>query len=589
MDTNAWGAVGIIGCGSIFPAYVRACRTYGISIGAIADASVAQAQARGQEYDLPVATIDDLLNDERIAAVVILTPPSTHAQVALDVIAAGKHVYVEKPLAANRDDAAKVIRAAEDAGVRIGCAPDSWMAAPCQTAMQLIADDGIGEIVGVSAAMMIGGHESWHPNPQYYYQPGAGPLFDMGPYYLTQLIALCGPIESCHAYAHTPARARHTADGTPIPVDTPTHIVGSLRFASGVLGSISMSFDVAHHTQPHLEIYGTRGSLRLPDPNTYAGRVFASTDARPYWHAVQQVPESITNMRGMGLVHLLKSTEYAAASRVMGRQVVEVMESMLGDIPGTRRAPADALLRVERPAEVVAIQASQPRSRALIIAGGWDGHAPMETSHAILPYLHQAGVDAEIVTDVAALLDGEFLRGFDVIVPNMTMGELPRDTELALCAAVSDGIGLAGWHGGCGDAFRSATDYQHMVGGQFVAHPGGLNTTYTVNILDDQHDITRSITDFGITTEQYYMHIDPAIRVLASTRFGDVEMPVAWTKMHGSGRVFYQSIGHDVAALTHPSVLALTVNGIAWAARTQRDSPVKAAEAATVGAAGVRT
>ncbi len=209
---------------------------------------------------------------------------------------------------------------------------------------------------------------------------------------------------------------------------------------------------------------------------------------------------------------------------------------------------------------------------ALFVWGGWEGHEPRQCVERIAPLIEEAGLAVTVRDTLAAFDDAEALGRYSVIVPCWTMGELSPEQEQNLTQAVAGGVGLAGWHGGLGDAFRANTEYQFAVGGQFVAHPGNI-IDYTVEIAQPDHPITRGLSDFSVKTEQYYLHVDPTLNVLATTRFGGehapwVEgclMPVAWTKSYGQGRVFYCSIGHVAADLETPEVKEMIRRGILWA------------------------
>jgi type 1 glutamine amidotransferase len=210
-------------------------------------------------------------------------------------------------------------------------------------------------------------------------------------------------------------------------------------------------------------------------------------------------------------------------------------------------------------------------SDALIVWGGWDGHHPQAFAERCAAMLEQAGLSVEVSPSLEALND---LAGVRLIVPIWTMGAIPPEPLAALSEAVRGGAGLAGFHGGMGDAFRDATDFQFMVGGQFVAHPDDIKD-YEVAIADRDHEITRGLDDFRMHSEQYYMHVDPSNHVLATTVFDPVSapwvagtvMPVAWTRRHGEGRVFYSSLGHQPADLGVHEAGELLRRGMLWAAR----------------------
>ncbi|MCZ7545020.1 MAG: ThuA domain-containing protein [Anaerolineae bacterium] len=204
--------------------------------------------------------------------------------------------------------------------------------------------------------------------------------------------------------------------------------------------------------------------------------------------------------------------------------------------------------------------------RALIVKGGWEGHEPHQVAEILRGALEAHGL-AVTVSDTLDAFKDPNVKALDLIVPIWTMGAIAPDQLNPLLEAVRSGVGTAGVHGGMGDAFRNETEYQYMVGGQWVAHPGGDGVTYTVHIDGAPSPITEGIADFEVTSEQYYMHIDPAITVLATTRFGETVMPVVWTKHYGAGRVFYCSLGHSAAVVRMPPVLEMVTRGMLWAAR----------------------
>ena len=202
---------------------------------------------------------------------------------------------------------------------------------------------------------------------------------------------------------------------------------------------------------------------------------------------------------------------------------------------------------------------------ALIVQGGWEGHEPEEVSRILGNVLEENGFEVEISDTLDSYRDLDKLKKLDLIVPCWTGGSIEQDQLKPLLEAVSCGTGIARLHGGMCDSFRQETEYQYMTGGQFVAHPGGI-VTYTVHIVDPEHPLTRGIKDFTVTSEQYYMHVDPANFVLTTTNFGDVVMPVSWIKMWGKGRVFYSSLGHDAEVVRQVEVLELMKRGMLWAA-----------------------
>jgi type 1 glutamine amidotransferase len=215
--------------------------------------------------------------------------------------------------------------------------------------------------------------------------------------------------------------------------------------------------------------------------------------------------------------------------------------------------------------------------KALIVWGGWDGHQPELVARVLERALAAEGFEVEVADTLDVFKDAKKLMGLSLIIPHWTMGKITAEQVKPVLEAVASGVGLAGCHGGMCDAFRDNTDWQFMTGGQWVAHPGNDGVKYTVRITDRAHPITAGIEDFEVASEQYYMHVDPAVKVLASTRFpvadgphvpnGPVEMPVLWTKMYGKGRVFYDALGHTARVVESGPNLTIMRRGFRWAAR----------------------
>jgi type 1 glutamine amidotransferase len=209
--------------------------------------------------------------------------------------------------------------------------------------------------------------------------------------------------------------------------------------------------------------------------------------------------------------------------------------------------------------------------KALIVQGGWVGHDPVGMAAFLAERLRENGVEVTISDTLDAFAEMD-LTAVDLIVPMWTMGTIKKEQLTPLLDAVRGGVGLAGVHGGMADSFRNETDYQFMVGGQWVAHPGGGGVTYTVHIDGEPSPITAGVPDFVVTSEQYYMHVDPAIHVLATTRFGETKMPVAWTTHYGKGRVFYMSVGHTVDSVRPNEPCTIITRGMLWAAESKQHS-----------------
>jgi predicted dehydrogenase len=271
--------IGLVGAGQISGAYLRTLPTLAnLSVTAVADLDAARARAVAATVPgARATTVKELCAADDVDLVLNLTVPAAHAEVAHAAIAAGKHVYGEKPLAATTAEARSVLDAAEAAGVRVGCAPDTVLGTGVQTARAVLAAGELGTPVAATAFMTVPGPELWHAAPEFYYRPGGGPLFDMGPYYLTALVTLLGPVREVVGMTSA-SRSERTVGhgpraGTTFPVEVATHVTGVLEHASGALSTLVMSFDVWVAGLPHIEIYGTEGSLSVPDPNHFDGPV----------------------------------------------------------------------------------------------------------------------------------------------------------------------------------------------------------------------------------------------------------------------------------------------------------------------------
>ena len=276
--------LGIIGCGNISDAYFNgAARSGLVRVKACADLRREAAEAKAKQFGVAALSIDQLLADPEIEIVINLTVPLAHAAVGLQVIAAGKHVYSEKPLAATLADARALAQAAAAAGLRVGCAPDTFLGGAHQACRRVIDEGRIGQVVGGAAAVISRGMESWHPNPEFFFKPGGGPILDIGPYYVTQLINLLGPVKRVAAVATKGYPTRKVTseplNGQIIQVEVPTTVNGVLEFESGANIALTASWDVWKNKRIPFEIYGTEGSLLVPDPNFFGGAPQVSAQA----------------------------------------------------------------------------------------------------------------------------------------------------------------------------------------------------------------------------------------------------------------------------------------------------------------------
>lgn len=321
--------VALIGTGNISEAYIKGCRAFdALNLVACADLNLDKARSVAAKYEIPqVKTVEALLADPAIDLVINLTVPLAHAEVSLAVIASGKHLYSEKPLAAAFDDAQRIVKAAAEAGVRIGCAPDTFMFAPHQRCRQLIDAGAIGQPVAAIGCMASRGPESWHPNPDFFYQPGGGPMLDMGPYYITALVHLLGPAARVTGSARSSFSERIAGDGHRIPVNVATHVTGTIEFQSGVIATLIISFDVAGHRLPLMEIYGSESTLAVPDPNGFEADVKTYDPATKTWvtHDLLHPPEWA---RGIGVADMAYGIMTGRPHRASGELALHVTEIM---------------------------------------------------------------------------------------------------------------------------------------------------------------------------------------------------------------------------------------------------------------------
>jgi hypothetical protein len=326
--------VGIIGCGNISEAYLKAAPTFLIvDIRGVADLRPEAAKARADAFGLRAMAVENLLADPSIEIVVNLTPPLAHVEVGLRAIDAGKHMHSEKPLGILAREARSLLERATARGVRVGCAPDTFMGGAHQTCRKLVDEGVIGRPVAGTAFFLCPGHESWHPNPAFYYAPGGGPMLDMGPYYITELVNLLGPVEQVSGMTARP-RERRTITSQPlaggtIEVEVATHVTGTLRFVSGAVVTIAMSFDVPQHRHAPIELYGTEATLLVPDPNRFGGAIEIGRNKtwseRPIEHAYADGNYRIIGVAD--LAHAIRSGRAHRASGELAYHVLEVMEA----------------------------------------------------------------------------------------------------------------------------------------------------------------------------------------------------------------------------------------------------------------------
>lgn len=329
--------VGIVGCGKISSIYFKNCKQFSaLEVAACADLNVARAQASAEEHGIAKAcSVNELLADPDIDLVINLTIPAAHAEVCIQALEAGKHVYVEKPLAVTREEGQRILAVARSKGLLVGSAPDTFLGGGIQTSIKLIEDGWIGTPVAASAFMIGRGHEHWHPDPEFYYAKGGGPMFDMGPYYLTALVAMLGPISRVTGSTRISYPERTITSepkfGQTIQVETPTHVAGVLDFHSGAIGTIITTFDAFGGSQlPRIEIYGSQGTLSVPDPNTFGGPVLLRRADAKEFTEIPLTHGYTENSRGLGVLDMAYAIRNGRANRANGELAYHILEAMHG-------------------------------------------------------------------------------------------------------------------------------------------------------------------------------------------------------------------------------------------------------------------
>ncbi len=342
--------VGIMGAGNISSAYLRLAPLFkGLEVRGVADIVPEAAQRRSDEFNVPAMTPDELLKNSEIDVVVNLTIPATHYQVSMDAISAGKHAYSEKPFVLTLEEGKSLRRAAEERNLQVGSAPDTFLGGAHQQVRDIIDSGRLGKITSGTTHVMSRGMEHWHPNPDFFFQVGAGPVLDIGPYYVTDLIHLIGPVKRVTAFTGTARREREvTAEGpfkgTLIKVGTPTTIHGVLEFHSGAIVTMGASWDVFSHGHNNIELYGSEGTVYVPDPNFFGGDVVVTDQSgtkvkvEPWDHPFGRVNQTgadgvaRANFRTAGLADMMASIGTGRPARCgldVALHAVDVMTSLL--------------------------------------------------------------------------------------------------------------------------------------------------------------------------------------------------------------------------------------------------------------------
>jgi predicted dehydrogenase len=333
-STNKVG-IGIIGCGNISDAYLKAAAGFPIlDIRGLADLRPEAAEAAAAKHGLIAKSVDALLRDDSVEIIVNLTIPAAHVEVGLQALAAGKHVHSEKPLGLTVVEAGRLLEMADQRNLRVGCAPDTFLGGGHQTCRALQDSGALGDVVAGTAFFMCPGHERWHPNPAFYYQPGGGPMLDMGPYYITALVNLIGPVARVSGMASR-SRSKRMITSEPrkgewMDVEVATHVAGTLEFANGAVVSLATSFDVPRHTNKPIELHGTLASLQVPDPNRFGGMVAMAQPGQDWVELPLTHGYRDGNFRSIGvadMAHALRAGRAHRASGTLAFHVLEVMQA----------------------------------------------------------------------------------------------------------------------------------------------------------------------------------------------------------------------------------------------------------------------
>ncbi len=373
--------VAVIGCGLVSREYLAQMKRFPLlDVVACADLMPERSRVRAQAFEIEARSVEQVLGDEAIELIVNLTTPACHAGVTLEALAAGKHVWSEKPLATTREAGRQLVDAASAAGLRLGCAPDTFLGAAQQTARRAIVDGSIGKVLFAQASVLSGGHESWHPDPEFFYCPGAGPMFDMGPYYLTALLHLIGPIRNVQGMSATLIPQRTIATGPKrgrrIDVTTPDHVAGLIEFQCGAVATIVTSFCGLHSPLPPLTVFGTEGTLAVPDPNRFDGPVCVRRSSDSDWREVDQVHHK-GYRRGVGVAEMADALRSHRPHRASAEQALAVLDVMAGFLDSAQqRRSHDVLTTCTTPAPLAPGLAFQQFEKEL------EGHVPSEAGEA---------------------------------------------------------------------------------------------------------------------------------------------------------------------------------------------------------------
>ena len=352
--------VGVIGCGNIADIYFHNAKIFfnNFEIIACADLNPKASKKYSEKYGITNLSVEELLSNEDIQLVINLTIPNAHFEVSKSILNSGKHSYSEKPISIEFDEGKELLNLAQSKNLYVGSAPDTFLGAGIQKSKQVIENGTIGEIVLGSISMGVAGHEIWHPNPDFYYKYGGGPILDMGPYYFSALVNLLGPVKSVYSQSRTVYSQREIGSGErkgeKIAVDIPTTLISQIEFSNGALIDSFFSFDVYKHNKSHIELFGTKGVINVPDPNMFGGEIKICDEKKSDWKTIKtddmnlgrlntnrtggekndkanEDPTS-ANFRGIGVCEMIDSIKENKVNRCSGElslHVLEIMQSIL--------------------------------------------------------------------------------------------------------------------------------------------------------------------------------------------------------------------------------------------------------------------
>ena len=327
--------VGVVGCGNICDIYFKNMTgpfARQLEVVACADLDAERAKAKAAAYGCKAMDVAQMMADPTIDIIVNLTIPKAHFEIAMAAVGAGKHVYSEKPMTLTREQGRELLAAARAKNVRVANAPDTVLGASHQTCRRLIDDGVIGAPVAATAFMQCHGHESWHPDPEFYYQVGGGPMFDMGPYYVTALVNMFGPVARVTGSARISFPTRtitsEKKNGKIVPVEVPTHVAGVLDFVNGAVATLVTTFDVWAATLPPIQVHGAKGSMQVPDPNCFGGEVKVWTVDKREWVDVALTHPYPENSRGIGVADMAAAIEAGLPHTASGELAYHVLDIM---------------------------------------------------------------------------------------------------------------------------------------------------------------------------------------------------------------------------------------------------------------------